>query len=136
VLRELKGVGRGEKGGIEQLNETTWTCEVLGLVCSWAENDVKLCFKIFSRQPTKTSLGSHVVELPFPRSDYGSYTTGGVIQEVKKPKELSFKSLSQSLSHPGEFAMVDWAKMDNPAQSHIAWQVKAKRVSKLSTFCF
>lgn len=95
VLRELKGAGRGAKGGIEALNETQWTCEVIG---------------------------SHVVDLPFPRSDYGEYVTGGVIQEVKKPKELSFKSLKDSLLAPGEFAMVDWSKMERPPQSHIAWQ--------------
>jgi ubiquitin-activating enzyme E1 len=95
VLRELRGQYKGSVGGIEMLNETEWIAEVIG---------------------------SHVVDLPFPREHYGAYLTGGVLQEVKKPKILNFKSLKDSIAVPGEFAMVDWAKMERPGQSHIAWQ--------------
>jgi ubiquitin-activating enzyme E1 len=95
VLRELRGEGSGAKGGIEALNETEWTVEVIG---------------------------AHVADLPFPRSDYGKYLTGGVIQEVKKQKKVSFKSFKESQKAPGEYSMVDWSKMDRPPQCHVGWQ--------------
>lgn len=95
VLRELKGTGSGAKGGIEKLNETQWEAEVVG---------------------------PEVVDLPFPRSDYGEYLTGGVIQEVKLPKIVDFHSFGDKLKDPGEFSMVDWSKMERPAQEHIGWQ--------------
>ncbi len=91
----LQGQGQGSKGSIDKLNETQWVAEVIG---------------------------SHVVDLPFSRVEYGAYATGGVMQEVKATKELHFKSLKDSIASPGEFAMVDWAKMERPPQSHVAWQ--------------
>ena len=95
VLRELQGQGKGTKGSIDELNSTEWEAEVIG---------------------------AHVADLPFPRSDYGSYVTGGVLQEVKKAKVVDFKSFRESLQAPGEFSMVDWAKLDRPPQEHLGWQ--------------
>lgn len=81
--------------GIEAINGTEWKAEVIG---------------------------AHVVDFPFERSKYGAYQTGGIIQEVKLPKEVSFLSLEESLRKPGEFSIMNWSKMEAPAQSHIGWQ--------------
>lgn len=56
----------------------------------------------------------------------GTYEQGGWFHQVKMPKTLKFKSLSESLISP-EFLITDFAKFDRPATLHVGFQA-------LSTF--
>lgn len=54
-------------------------------------------------------------------SSLGQYQRGGLFQQVKMPKMLSFKSISKALQDP-DFVMSDFAKFDRPQQLHIGFQ--------------
>ncbi len=54
-------------------------------------------------------------------SGLGEYKQGGLYQQVKMPKFVSFKKLSEALKEP-EFVMSDYAKFDRPQQLHIGFQ--------------
>ncbi|KAI1400784.1 hypothetical protein F4819DRAFT_460388 [Hypoxylon fuscum] len=54
-------------------------------------------------------------------SGLGQYQGGGLFQQVKKKKEINFKTISESLRHP-EFVMSDFAKFDRPAQLHVGFE--------------
>ncbi|KIJ37341.1 hypothetical protein M422DRAFT_122423, partial [Sphaerobolus stellatus SS14] len=51
----------------------------------------------------------------------GQYASGGIFNQVKMPKVLSFKSLRESLKSP-EFFISDFAKFDRPATLHVGFQ--------------
>lgn len=51
----------------------------------------------------------------------GSYIRGGLYQQVKMPKFLDFKSISESIKDP-EFVFSDFAKFDRPQQLHLGFQ--------------
>jgi hypothetical protein len=65
---------------------------------------------------------AHTFELDLDTSAYGNYTRGGLVQQVKQPKTLAFKTLAQALAAPGEFLLSDFSKMDRPAQLHAGFQ--------------
>jgi len=52
---------------------------------------------------------------------FGEYEKGGLWEQVKMPKKLDFKSISESSKDP-EFLISDWAKFDRPQQLHVAFQ--------------
>ena len=52
---------------------------------------------------------------------YGEYLQGGIVTQVKMPKNLRFAPLSEALKKP-EFVITDFAKFDHPEQIHIAFQ--------------
>jgi len=52
---------------------------------------------------------------------FGNYNTGGIFTQVKMPKLIDFKSLSESLQSP-EFFVTDFAKFDRPATLHSGFQ--------------
>ncbi|KAJ2904461.1 hypothetical protein MKZ38_007992 [Zalerion maritima] len=54
-------------------------------------------------------------------SGLGQYRKGGLYQQVKMPKQLAFKSISESLKDP-EFVMSDFAKFEHPMQLHVGFQ--------------
>jgi len=54
-------------------------------------------------------------------SGLGQYKRGGLFQQVKMPKFLDFKSISESLKDP-EHVISDFAKFDRPQQLHIGFQ--------------
>nr|POE51774.1 ubiquitin-activating enzyme e1 1 [Quercus suber] len=54
-------------------------------------------------------------------SGMGTYTRGGLYQQVKMPKFIDFEPLGQQLKTP-ELMMSDFAKFDRPAQLHIGFQ--------------
>lgn len=54
-------------------------------------------------------------------SGLGQYKRGGMFQQVKMPKFLDFKSISESIKDP-EFVISDFAKFDRPQQLHIGFQ--------------
>ncbi|KAF4509164.1 hypothetical protein G6O67_005455 [Ophiocordyceps sinensis] len=54
-------------------------------------------------------------------SGLGTYTRGGIYQQVKMPKIISFKSFTTALKEP-EFLMSDFAKFDRPPQLHLGFK--------------
>ena len=54
-------------------------------------------------------------------SGLGTYTRGGMYQQVKMPKIIDFKSFTPALKDP-EFIMSDFAKFDRPQQLHLGFQ--------------
>lgn len=54
-------------------------------------------------------------------SGLGQYKRGGLYQQVKMPKFVDFKSISESLKDP-EFVISDFAKFDRPQQLHLGIQ--------------
>lgn len=54
-------------------------------------------------------------------SDLGQYKAGGMYTQVKMPKVIDFKSLSESLTKP-DFLISDYAKFDRPGQLHVGFQ--------------
>jgi len=54
-------------------------------------------------------------------SGLGQYKRGGLYQQVKMPKEITFKSFSESLKDP-EMLISDFAKFDRPMQLHVGFQ--------------
>ena len=52
---------------------------------------------------------------------YGQYQRGGLFTQVKMPKIIDFKPLSEELKAP-TFVFSDYAKFDRPAQLHIGFQ--------------
>ncbi|KAL2260474.1 hypothetical protein VTK26DRAFT_5507 [Humicola hyalothermophila] len=54
-------------------------------------------------------------------SGLGQYKRGGLFQQVKMPKFVDFKSISEAIKDP-EFVISDFAKFDRPQQLHIGFQ--------------
>ncbi|KAK4458491.1 hypothetical protein QBC42DRAFT_300244 [Cladorrhinum samala] len=54
-------------------------------------------------------------------SGLGQYKSGGLYQQVKMPKFVSFKTISAAMKEP-EFVISDYAKWDRPQQLHIGFQ--------------
>lgn len=50
------------------------------------------------------------------------YRRGGIMTQVKAPKQLSFRRLEEALQEPGEFLLTDFSKFESPAQLHVAFQ--------------
>ncbi|CAK1551375.1 unnamed protein product [Leptosia nina] len=53
-------------------------------------------------------------------TNFSKYARGGIVTQVKMPKKLHFKQLSESLKEP-EYLITDFAKMDYPQQLHVAF---------------
>ncbi|WVZ56606.1 hypothetical protein U9M48_007104 [Paspalum notatum var. saurae] len=54
-------------------------------------------------------------------SNFGIYTKGGVVTQVKEPKILQFKSLRDSIREPGNFPLSDCSKFTRPPLLHFAF---------------
>ncbi|KAL2267438.1 hypothetical protein VTJ83DRAFT_4715 [Remersonia thermophila] len=54
-------------------------------------------------------------------SGLGQYKRGGLYQQVKMPKFVEFKSISEAIKDP-EFVVSDFAKFDRPQQLHLGFQ--------------
>lgn len=63
--------------------------------------------------------GSHTFTIG-DTTQFKPYIRGGVATEVKQPTKLSFKSFEQSMHQPG-LVISDFAKMERPAQLHVAF---------------
>lgn len=60
-------------------------------------------------------------------SGFSAYVRGGNVTQVKKPKEVKFKSIKNAMDAP-EFLLTDFAKFDRPGQLHIAFQAISEYV--------
>ncbi|CAI5500551.1 unnamed protein product [Closterium sp. Naga37s-1] len=65
---------------------------------------------------------AHSFLLDDDTSAYGAYESGGIVTQVKEPKELAFRPLAACLEQPGEFLLSDFAKFDRPPLLHLAFQ--------------
>ncbi|KAK0715654.1 hypothetical protein B0H67DRAFT_246461 [Lasiosphaeris hirsuta] len=54
-------------------------------------------------------------------SGLGQYKSGGLYQQVKMPRFVDFKSISEAIKDP-EYVVSDFAKFDRPAQFHVGFQ--------------
>ncbi|KAM9325432.1 ubiquitin-like modifier-activating enzyme 1 [Gastrophryne carolinensis] len=54
-------------------------------------------------------------------TSFSDYVRGGIVNQVKMPKKISFKPLKDSLQEP-EFLITDFAKFDRPSQLHLGFQ--------------
>lgn len=69
-------------------------------------------------------------------TNFGAYEKGGIVTQVKQPKLLNFKSLSEALQNPGEFLLSDFSKFDRPPLLHLAFQSLDKFVHEFGRFPF
>uniref|UniRef100_A0A7S1XMG5 E1 ubiquitin-activating enzyme n=1 Tax=Phaeomonas parva TaxID=124430 RepID=A0A7S1XMG5_9STRA len=70
-----------------------------------------------------TVTGPYTFELPtVDATGYANYIRGGYVNQVKKPVELSFRTMREALVSPGEFLLADFAKMDRPPVLHQAFR--------------
>lgn len=67
-------------------------------------------------------------------SNFGAYEKGGIVTQVKQPKVINFKSLSEALQNPGEFLLSDFSKFDRPPLLHLAFQALDKFVHEFGRF--
>ncbi|CAJ2514264.1 Uu.00g023830.m01.CDS01 [Anthostomella pinea] len=54
-------------------------------------------------------------------SGLGQYKRGGLYQQVKMPKTIDFKTISEAMREP-EFVMSDFAKFDRPQLLHVGFE--------------
>jgi ubiquitin-activating enzyme E1 len=54
-------------------------------------------------------------------SNFGTYTKGGIVTQVKERKILKFKSLRDSIREPGNFPLSDCSKFTRPPLLHFAF---------------
>ncbi|XP_066352310.1 ubiquitin-activating enzyme E1 3-like [Miscanthus floridulus] len=54
-------------------------------------------------------------------SNFGTYTKGGIVTQVKERKILKFKSLRDSIREPGDFPLSDFSKFTRPPLLHFAF---------------
>ncbi|XP_022919652.2 ubiquitin-like modifier-activating enzyme 1 isoform X1 [Onthophagus taurus] len=62
-------------------------------------------------------------------SSYTKYERGGIATQVKMPKKVQFKPLSESIKSP-DFVVTDFAKFDHPQQLHLAFSTLHKFTEK------
>ncbi|CUM64267.1 uncharacterized protein PRCAT00001864001 [Priceomyces carsonii] len=65
-------------------------------------------------------LGPYAFKIKIDES-YGTYVKGGLYQQVKVPREMSFEPLLKQLSNP-EYVISDFSKFDRPPQLHLGFQ--------------
>lgn len=53
-------------------------------------------------------------------STFDEYKRGGIVTQVKMPKEINFKPFNETLKNP-EFVITDFGKFDHPEQLHLAF---------------
>ncbi|XP_017780893.1 PREDICTED: ubiquitin-like modifier-activating enzyme 1 isoform X2 [Nicrophorus vespilloides] len=62
-------------------------------------------------------------------TEFTKYERGGIATQVKMPKVLQFKSLTEAMKTP-EFVHTDFGKFDHPQQLHIAFNTLHKFIEK------
>ncbi|CAO2820146.1 unnamed protein product [Amaranthus hypochondriacus] len=62
-------------------------------------------------------------------TNFGPYEKGGIVTQVKQPKVLHFKPLSEALKDPGDFFRGDFSRIDQLPMLHLAFQGLDKFIS-------
>ena len=68
------------------------------------------------------TLQAHSFIVEADSRSFKPYQRGGLVTQVKESKTLSFKTLAQSSTDPGEFLLSDFSKLERPALLHLAFQ--------------
>ncbi|KAM0850330.1 hypothetical protein ACQ4PT_053175 [Festuca glaucescens] len=59
-------------------------------------------------------------------SNFGIYTKGGIVTQLKEPKVLCFKALRDAIRDPGDCLLTDFSKSDRSPVLHLAFQALSK----------
>lgn len=76
--------------------------------------------------------GLYGLEVELDTTNFQPYSGGGLINQIKVEEHVSFKSYRESLEHPGEFMISDFAKFGRAEQLHFGFQALHKFQAKHS----
>lgn len=74
------------------------------------------------KQVKVKNVKAHSFEIDMDTSSFGAYDRGGLVVQVKEPRDLKFKTLREAMIDPGEFLLTDFAKFDRSGMLHLAFQ--------------
>lgn len=118
VTAMIAGVTKEEAGVVTCLDETRHGLEDGDFVTF---SEVQGMTELNGCEPRKIKvLGPYTFSIG-DTSSLSDYVRGGVVTEVKMPKQIHFKPLAEALEEP-EFVMTDFAKFDRPLQLHLAFR--------------
>lgn len=122
----IAGVTKEEEGVVTCLDETRHGLEDGDHVTF---SEVQGMVELNGCEPRKIKvLGPYTFSIG-DTTAFSDYVRGGVVTQVKMPKKIQFKPLSEALNEP-EFLMTDFAKFDRPAQIHLAFRALDAYVQK------
>jgi len=84
-------------------------------------SEVKGMVELNGREFKVKVLGPYTFSIDDTTS-FSDYERGGVILQVKQPKEINFRPLSSALTNMGEPVMTDFAKFSSPGLMHLCYQ--------------
>lgn len=123
----IAGVTKEEQGVVTCLDETRHGLEDGDYVTF---SEVKGMVELNGCTPRKIKvLGPYTFSIG-DTTAYAEYDRGGVVTQVKMPKQVHFKPLAEALDEP-EFIMTDFGKFDRPAQLHLAFRALDAFVKKM-----
>ncbi|CAH1403946.1 unnamed protein product [Nezara viridula] len=118
VSAMIASISRDEEGVIACLDDTRHGLEDGDYVTF---SEIQGMTELNGCEPTKIKvLGPYTFSIG-NTSNFGEYIRGGIVQQVKMPKVLQFKSYSEALKSP-EFIFTDFGKFDHPQQLHVAFK--------------
>lgn len=126
VSAMIAGITKDSEGVVTCLDETRHGLETDDYVTF---SEVTGMVELNGCEPRKIRvLGPYTFSIG-DTSSYSDYIRGGIVTQVKMPKNLSFLPLEEALTKP-EFLMSDFAKFDHPEQLHLAFQTLHEFVEK------
>ena len=130
VTAMIAGVTKDDAGVVTCLDETRHGLEDGDYVTF---SEVQGMVELNGCEPRKIKvLGPYTFSIG-DTSTLSDYVRGGVVTQVKMPKQIHFKPLAESLEEP-EFLITDFAKFDRPAQLHLAFRTLDAYVKKEGCF--
>lgn len=119
-------IDKGEKAIVTCLDETRHGLEDGDFVTF---TEIQGMTELNGCEPMKVIVkGPYTFEIG-DTSNFGSYVRGGIFTQVKMPKIIDFKPLSESLKDP-EYFMTDFGKWDRPASLHAGFQALSQFVEQ------
>nr|BAN21049.1 ubiquitin-activating enzyme E1 [Riptortus pedestris] len=113
----IASISRDEEGVVACLDDTRHGLEDGDYVTF---SEVQGMTELNGCEPIKIKvLGPYTFSIGNTTS-FSEYSRGGIVQQVKMPKVLQFKSYSEAIKSP-EFIITDFGKFDHPQQLHIAF---------------
>ncbi|XP_057365163.1 ubiquitin-like modifier-activating enzyme 1 [Daphnia carinata] len=126
VSAMIAGVTREETSVVTCLDETRHGLEDGDYVTF---SEVQGMVELNACEPRKIKvLGPYTFSIG-DTSAFNDYVRGGVVSQVKMPKQIHFKPLPDALQEP-EFLMTDFGKFDRPPQLHLAFRTLDAYVKK------
>jgi len=75
------------------------------------------------------NIKQNTFEVDLDSAGFSAYVSGGIVTQVKQPKTVNMRPLSEALKQPGEFLLLDFAKFDRSPQLHVAFSALDRFVS-------